>query len=75
MVDHLSEVCKVCFSDSKVSNELKLKRPKFSAIICNVLAPHFAEDLKANIGNRNFSLIIDESNDVAVLKMLGVVIR
>ena len=75
VVDHLSEVCKVCFNDSKAGSEQKLKRSKCSGIICNILAPHFTENLKSDVGDRKFSLIIDESIDVSTSKMLGIVIR
>ncbi|KAG7164247.1 hypothetical protein Hamer_G031394 [Homarus americanus] len=75
VVEHVSEVCKVRFSDSKAGSELKLKRSKCSGIICNILVPHFTENLKNDIADRKFSLIIDESNDVSASKMLGIVIR
>lgn len=54
---------------------MKLKRSKCTAIIKNVLAPHFVEDLRANIGNSKFSVIIDESNDISTTKLMGIVIR
>lgn len=74
-VDHLSEVCKSCFSDSKGCKDLKMKRSKCSAIVCNLLAPHFVQDLRTDIGDSKFSLLIDESNDISITKLLGIVIR
>ncbi|XP_053960547.1 uncharacterized protein LOC128864816 [Anastrepha ludens] len=41
----------------------------------NVLAPHFCEDLRADIGDAKFSLIVDESTGIAITKLLGVVIN
>lgn len=75
VVDHLSELCKSRFSDSKSCKNLKLKRSKCSAVVCNVLAPHFTSELKKDIGNVKFSLLIDESNDISVIKLLGIAIR
>ncbi|XP_045104381.1 uncharacterized protein LOC123499914 [Portunus trituberculatus] len=75
VVDHLSELCKVRFADSKGCKDFKLKRTKCSAIVCNVLAPHFSSDLKDDIGDQKFSLLIDESNDITVTKLLGIAIR
>lgn len=37
--------------------------------------PHFLEDLKTDLGNRNFILIIDESNDSFVIKLLSIEIK
>lgn len=75
VVDHLTDMCKACFSDSKGCKDLKLKRSKCSALICNVIAPHFKQELIDDIGSRKFSLIIDESNDISVTKLLGIGIR
>lgn len=75
VVDHLSALCKHHFSDSKGCKDLKLKRSKCSAVVCNILAPYFARDLKNDIGNSKFSLLIDESNDISVTKLLGIAIR
>ena len=41
VVDHLSELCKVHFGDSKGCKNLKLRRSKCSSVISNVLAPYF----------------------------------
>lgn len=41
----------------------------------NVLAPYFVDDLKSDIGNNNLSLLIDESSDISVTKLLGIAIR
>lgn len=40
-VDHVSEACKVMFSDSSAVKNLKLHRTKCKNIIVNVLAPYF----------------------------------
>lgn len=75
VADHLSDICTACFSDSKGCSNLKLKRSKCIGVIKHVLAPHFDEELLLDIGERKFSLLIDESNDISTIKVLGLVIR
>lgn len=74
-VDHVSEACKVMFSDSSAVKNLKLHRTKCKNIVVNVLAPHFMESLKDDIADEKYSLLIDESTDIAVTKLLGVIVR
>lgn len=53
-------------------------RTRCSAIacICNVLAPHFREEVDKNVGNKSFGLIIDVSNDNYLpQKMMGLTAR
>lgn len=40
----------------------------------NVLALFFLNDLKNDIGDNKFSLLIDESTDISVTKYLGIAI-
>ena len=72
--DHLSELCKCAFSDSKFS-DIRLHRTKCTEIIKNVLAPHFSQELVADIGDQKYSLKIDESTDISVVKLLGISVR
>ena len=44
-------------------------------MIVNVFGPHFSQCLREDIGDAKYSLMIDESTDVSVVKLLGVVIR
>lgn len=67
--------CKSCFDDSDVAAQIRLGRTKCSAIIKNVLAPYFTKELKKDVGDRPFSVLIDESTDVGVIKHLGFAIR
>lgn len=71
-VDHVSEACKVMFSDSSAVKNLKLHRTKCKNIIVNVLAPYFMKNLREDIGDEKYSLLIDESTDISVTKLLGV---
>lgn len=40
-----------------------------------MLAPHFYEQLVDDIGDQEYSILIDESTDVSVSKLLGVTVR
>lgn len=73
-IDHLQDICKLEFKDSEHSN-LKIHRTKCCGIILNILAPYFEKILREDIGDNKFSLLVDESTDVSVNKVLGVAIR
>lgn len=72
--DHLTDMLKSTVDDSKVTSKLKMHRTKCSEIIKNVLGPHFENDLVEDIGDGKYSLLLDESNDISVHKMLGIVV-
>ncbi|XP_028166143.1 zinc finger protein 862-like [Ostrinia furnacalis] len=74
-IDHLTEALKKCISDSKSVMDIKMHRSKCSAVIKNVLAPHFKQKLLDDIDSQKYSLLLDESTDLSVSKLLGVVIR
>lgn len=54
-----------------VSN-LSIKRTKCTAIIKNVISAQFKHELKENMSDRPFAVLIDESTDVACSKILAV---
>ncbi|KAH6938666.1 hypothetical protein HPB50_011680 [Hyalomma asiaticum] len=64
--DHLTELCKKQFMDSKSAAGMRMHRNKCTEIIVNLLA---------DIGDSKYSLIIDEATDVSTTKLLGVVVR
>ncbi|KAG0418945.1 hypothetical protein HPB47_004474 [Ixodes persulcatus] len=72
--DHLGELCRNQFRDSEGAKHLQLHRSKCSALIKNVLSPHFVDELLSHLGSESYSLILDESTDISVTKLLGVVI-
>lgn len=63
------------FKDSATSNEMKLSRTKCAAIIRNGWSPYFIGQLQEDISHASFSLLIDESTDIGVVKFLGIVIK
>lgn len=72
--DHLSELCKTKFKDSDTASKLQIHRTKCSAVIKNVLRPHFVENMRQDIGDSMYSILIDESTDISVTKFLGITI-
>ncbi|KNC34869.1 hypothetical protein FF38_11114 [Lucilia cuprina] len=68
-VDHLTELCKSNFEDGK---QIRMYRTKCTNIIKNVLSPHFMKELRIDIGNSKYSILIDESTDVGVVKLLEI---
>lgn len=75
-VDHLSEL--MSGSNSKGNTEIekmKLHRTKCTMIIKNVISEGFKIELIKDIGDQQYSLIIDESTDVSVCKYLCLCIR
>lgn len=74
-MDHLGEACKWIFQDSQVASKIKIHRTKCTNIIKNVLGPHFEKSWQDDIGHQKYSVLIDESTDISVLKVLGIAIR
>ncbi|CAI9726267.1 finger 271 [Octopus vulgaris] len=72
--DHLIELCKNYMFDSDIMSKVKLHHTKCANIVRNVLAPYFDGDLISDIGDRKFSLLLNESNDISITKLLGIVI-
>lgn len=69
-VDHLGEVVK------EIScKDLSLHRTKCTALITKVLGPNMVQELRRDIGDSDYSLIIDEITDGTMKKKLCVVMR
>ncbi|XP_051173505.1 uncharacterized protein LOC127289558 [Leptopilina boulardi] len=69
-VDHLTDLQNKLHKD-----DLHLHRTKCGNIIKNVFGPHFNADLILDIGDSPYSFLLDESTDISVSKLLGIVIR
>jgi len=52
-----------------------MHRTKCAALVKKILGPHFKDELKREIEDTPFSLLIDESTDISVSKQLGVSIK
>ena len=73
-VDHLCQLNKRIFKSAKGVEEIHLGRTKCTGVIKNIIAPHFKSDLREDIGDSPYSLLVDESTDISVSKQLGVCI-
>lgn len=74
-MDHLEGVLKVNFPDSKICQEMKLKRMKTTNIIKNVVASIEKESIANKLNNTKFSVMIDESTDIGSETTMCVVVR
>lgn len=55
---------------------LRLHRTKCSMLIKNVIAPGLLESLEKDINNTGpYSLIIDESTDISVVKLMAIMVK
>ena len=61
--------------DSIIAANIKCKRSKMTCIIKNVLGPYYHNGVAASLQNNPYSLLVDESTDIASMKQLCVVIR
>lgn len=72
-VDHLGQVVRKHGEGSSMG-KLKLGRTKCSALIKRVIAPTLKEELKENIHGKRYVVMIDESTDVSIQKLLCITI-
>lgn len=75
VVDHLHAQYHVNFTDSCIAENIQLHRTKTTAIINNVWFPFMKNELIKDIGDGSYSLIIDESTDISIIKYLGIIIK
>lgn len=73
-VDHLGELLNNLKITSR-GNCIRQHRTKCTALIKNVIYPSLLEDLLEDVGDAKYSLIVDESTDVATKKYLCLCIR
>lgn len=71
----MNDILTVVFSDSKLANDIHLHRTKCTDIIREVIGSHYANEIVKDIGDQNFRVRLDESTDIVVTKMLGMVVR
>lgn len=64
--DHLGELCVKQFPDSEAGKGIKMHRTKCTTVICNILSPHFENNLKKSIADQPYSILIDKSTDISV---------
>ena len=68
MVDMLKHNISSC----KTIDDVKIHRTKCTNITTNVLFPHYEKELTDDIGSNKFNLLLDESNNISIITLLGV---
>ncbi|EZA47535.1 Zinc finger MYM-type protein [Ooceraea biroi] len=71
-IDHLSNILKSSYPQSK---DFQMHRTKCSNLITNVIAPNMLTNLIEDIGDMEYSMIVDESTDVVTCKYLCLCIK
>ncbi|CAK1591017.1 unnamed protein product [Parnassius mnemosyne] len=74
-MDHLSDVLKSCFPDSKIAADLAMKRDKCTATVKNVIGESQKVYLENILKHQKFSVMADESTDIASCKTICIVVR
>lgn len=75
MADHLCDLISATFSEPEVAKKIKLKHTKAQAVINNVIGSSEKDTLAHDLKNNKFSVLIDESTDIGVVKTMCVVVR
>ena len=73
--DHLVELLKSIFPDSKIAQQISLKRTKATAVATAVIGETEKEVLASKLKQSKFSAISDESTDISTQKSSCVVVR
>jgi hypothetical protein len=75
-IDHLCEPLKTeNYGEGNIFSNLELHHSKCECLIRNAIAPSILQDIIKNIGQRRYSIILDESTDVSVNKYLAICVR
>lgn len=74
-MDHLTEVLKSCFPDSKIAADLAIKRGKCTATVKNVIGESQKEYLENILKHQKFSVLADESTDISTTKTICILVR
>ena len=74
IVEHLTELLKIMFPDSRIASGLQMRRTKCTDLakkLSNVISMNLAYKLQTN----PFSIIIDETTDNSKMKCLSVLVK
>lgn len=75
VMDHLSDVIASACPDSQIAASIQCKRTKATSIVNNVFGTFFYDSLAETLKKTCFSVIIDETTDVAAVKEMCVMTR
>ncbi|XP_051761679.1 uncharacterized protein LOC127518706 [Ctenopharyngodon idella] len=73
--DHLVNILKDIFKDSKTAQHMSLGCTKTTAITKHVIGGSYFESLTEILKRKKFSVLIDESTDIGNVKTLCVIVR
>lgn len=74
-VDHLTKLIKECALTPNIAQQIQCSRTKATQIVCKQFAPEKTEILSSILRDRPFSIIMDESTDQGICKVLAIVVR
>lgn len=74
-LDHLTPLIKEYIIDSEIVRRMHLKSTKGTAVIKNVIGLSEKEHLRNKLQSCYFSVLIDESTDIAAVKTMCIIIR
>ncbi|XP_015122562.1 uncharacterized protein LOC107044991 [Diachasma alloeum] len=74
-LDHLSDLLKECFPDSRIAQKMAVKRTKGTAIVKNVIGETERRILAEKLKNTKFSILTDESTDISATKTSYLLVR
>lgn len=71
----MTDLLKECFRDSKIAQNMSLKKPKGRQIVTNVIGATEKSELIEILKKTKFSILTDESTDISVTKTSCVLTR
>lgn len=74
-LDHLSDLLKSCFLDSKICQKMTIKRTKGTCIVKNVIGETEKSILSEKLKKTKFSILTDESTDISSTKTSWLLVR
>ncbi|XP_015123437.1 uncharacterized protein LOC107045628 [Diachasma alloeum] len=74
-LNHVSDVLKECFPDSRIAQKMAVKRTKRTAIVKNVIGETERRVLAEKLKKTKFSILTDESTDVLATKTSCLLVR
>jgi len=75
VMEHLVPCIKSCFTDSEIAQGISLKRRKATRIVVNAIRASEKKQQTVSLQKRKFSVLVDESTDIAATKTLAIVVR
>ncbi|KAF2901208.1 hypothetical protein ILUMI_04975 [Ignelater luminosus] len=75
VMDHLPDLIRSVCPDSKIAQEIKCSRTKATTIVNDCMSLPVKENIISKINNRYYSLMVDETTDIATKKSYAVILR